>query len=86
MLKAESLRNKSVLTGIPGDNPGYYKWWATKDDFELLLDKLGVGFEDVAEDVEKKDGLYCIYVGIAAKESVRKRLDWHVNDTHSASK
>jgi len=28
-------------------------------------------------------GLSCIYVGVAIKESIRSRLNWHVNQKHS---
>ena len=28
---------------------------------------------------------YCLYVGIAIKESIRARLNWHVNQCHSES-
>lgn len=29
--------------------------------------------------------LYCIYIGIAEKESIGNRLDWHVNQEHKQS-
>lgn len=46
----------------------------------MLLNKLGVaGFDDVKLDVESEDGLYCIYVGIACKEVIGKRLSYHIN-------
>lgn len=67
-------------------NPGYYKWWATKKDFKLLLSELGGNFNEVFADVEQKDGLYCIYVGIAVKESIQRRINWHVNDKHNAQR
>ena len=35
--------------------------------------------------IEKEDNLYCIYVGIAAKESIRDRLNWHINQGHAWS-
>ncbi len=68
------------------NNPGYYKWWASKKEFNLLLDKLDIDFESIKDSIEIKDKWYCIYVGIAVKESVHNRLNWHVNDTHSESK
>lgn len=67
-------------------NPGYYKWWATKKDFKLLLSELGGNFNEVLADIEQKDGLYCIYVGIAVKESIQRRINWHVNDKHNAQR
>lgn len=68
------------------DKPGYYKWWASKKDFDLLLDKLNVDFESIKDYIEIKDKWYCIYVGIAVKESVHDRLKWNVMDSHSESK
>lgn len=62
--------------------PGYYKWWANKKDFLKLLSKLGSNFSDIENAVEQKNGDYCIYVGIAVKESIRSRINWHVNDVH----
>ena len=29
--------------------------------------------------------LYCIYIGIAERESIRNRLNWHVNQDHKPS-
>lgn len=86
MYKANGFRNKDALKMIPGDRPGYYKWWASEDDFFRLLSALDVPFEEVKADVEQKDGLWCIYVGIAAKESLRARINWHINDPHTESK
>lgn len=86
MYKANGFRNKDSLKMIPRDKPGYYKWWASKDDFLRLLSALDVPFEEVKADVEQKDGLWCIYVGIAAKESIRSRINWHINDRHTKSR
>lgn len=82
MINAVDLRNKKELKRID-NKPGYYKWWANKSELKFILDKLSVKFETVESAIEEKDGLFCIYVGIAVKESVRDRLDWHVNDKHS---
>lgn len=82
MINAVDLRNKKELKRID-NKPGYYKWWANKSELNFILDKLSVKFETVESAIEEKDGLFCIYVGIAVKESVRDRLDWHVNDKHS---
>lgn len=86
-IQASLLRIKENLKRI-SDKPGYYKWWAKKEDVEMLLEKLDVDmtFEDIESDIEKKDmDLYCIYIGIAERESIRNRLDWHVNQGHKFS-
>lgn len=85
MLKASTLRNKTELQKIPAA-AGYYKWWCEKSELDVILNALDVKPVDVQQAIERKDNLYCVYVGIAAKESVRARLNWHVNDKHTASR
>ena len=84
MINACDLRNKNNVLKIE-DKPGYYKWWATREDLDFILDKLSVRFEDIQSGLEIRGGLYAVYVGISVKESVRNRLNWHVNDAHTAS-
>lgn len=84
MIKAVSLRNKKELNKI-FSLPGYYKWWASRFELDVILDTLNVPFPEIENALETKNGLYCIYVGIAVKESVRNRLNWHVNDMHTSS-
>ena len=85
MLKASLLRNKEFLNKIDAA-PGYYKWWCAKPELDVILNALGVDFSDIQQAIERQDDLFCVYVGIAAKESVRARLNWHVNDKHTASR
>lgn len=85
MVKASSLHNPEELKKI-SSKPGYYKWWISKNFFDFLLDALNVSFEDIKNALEERDGLFCVYVGIAAKESVRQRLNWHINDPHTVSR
>ena len=85
MLKASTLRNKTELQKIPAA-AGYYKWWCEKAELDVILKALGADISDIQQAIERKDNLYCVYVGIAAKESVRARLNWHVNDKHTASR
>ena len=84
MIRASTLRDKAELIKI-SNQPGYYKWWAAQSELDVILRALNIKFGDIENALEIKDGLYCIYVGIAVKESVRARLDWHVNDKHTAS-
>ncbi len=86
MINAKELRNKAELLNIPNDLPGYYKWWAEKPELDIILLALNADYSELSSLMEQKDGLYCIYIGIAAKESIRKRLDWHVNDSHTSSR
>ena len=85
MIKAASLRNPMELKKIL-PKPGYYKWWVSKNELELLINVLDISFADIENSLEVKEELFCVYVGIAAKESVRQRLNWHINDPHTASR
>lgn len=85
MIQAKNLRNKNILQTLP-KCPGYYKWWAKKNELDLILNALNANTPEIVSVLEKQGDLYCVYVGIAVKESLLKRLDWHVNDKHTASK
>lgn len=84
MISARLLRGPA-LDEISDERPGYYKWWADRESLDIVLNKLEVSFEEIEPYVETREDLFCIYVGIAVKESLRKRLDWHVNQRHTAS-
>ena len=84
MIQASTLRNKDELKKI-SNVPGYYKWWAAQSELDVIIKELNINFSDIENALELKDGLFCIYVGIAVKESAHARLDWHVNDKHTAS-
>ncbi len=84
MLEAIKLRAKERLIEI-SNAPGYYKWWASKEEFDFMLKKLDVNYENIKDAIETRNDLYCIYIGIAVKESVRERLNWHINDRHTTS-
>ena len=85
ILEARLLRNREHLNTVSDTKPGYYKWWATYEALDILLSKLDVDFSNISPYLEIKDCLYCIYVGIAVKESLRRRLNWHINQQHTDS-
>lgn len=66
-------------------NPGYYKWWAKEEDVIALFKGLDLDFLKYKDCLEKIDSWYCIYVGVAIKESIRDRINWHINDKHNES-
>ena len=84
-IAAKELRKADERAKVPDDHPGYYKWWAKEEDFKYLLEKLDVDYETVKGNVEKdENGWYCIYVGIAVKDSLRYRVvDWHICQKHT---
>ena len=87
---ARDLRSKMELQQVPNDKPGWYRWWATKHALEQLLDSRYVSknyLNEIQPYLRKGEadleGYFCIYVGVAIKESIRARLDWHVNQLHT---
>ncbi|MCI9434165.1 MAG: hypothetical protein HFI86_02655 [Bacilli bacterium] len=89
---ARDLRSKENLRKIPSNIPGYYKWWASKESLALLLNSkylkdkyLKTLLPHLTTSTYKGKKYYYIYVGIAVKESIQSRLDWHVNQHHTKS-
>lgn len=86
IVAAKILRKKNQLDRVPHDRPGWYRWWAPPaalkallgDHYEQLSPRLSQGSGPLA-------GLSYIYVGVAVKESIQARLNWHVNQHHSQS-
>lgn len=83
--EAKLLRDKVNLNEISNDKPGYYKWWAKEEDIIELFKGLKFDFLDYKNFIEKRNNWYCIYVGVAIKESIRDRINWHINDKHTES-
>jgi Uri superfamily endonuclease len=86
------LRNKEELENIPNDRPGWYRWWAREPEVMTLLDSKFLTqkyFNKLSAKLHKGDGElnnYCyIYTGVAIKESIRSRLNWHINQPHTES-
>ena len=82
--KAWELRNPEELNNIPDDWPGWYRWWAPRQALKLLL---GDFYDELVPIMtrgkDELEGLSSIYVGVAINESIRKRLDWHINQKHT---
>ena len=90
-IKAKDVRIKEKRLEIP-DKPGFYKWWAPKKAIKLLLDSQYIEDKYLSEllpelEITEFNGTtyYYIYVGIAVKESIRSRLNWHVNQENTGS-
>lgn len=84
LIKASKLRDKNNLENMVEDKPGYYKWWAEINEVNLLFEKLGL-VPSIVNELEKNGDKYCVYIGVAIKESVRNRLNWHINQINSPS-
>lgn len=90
ILPAISLREKDVLLSVPNTLPGYYKWWARSDSLNKVLNSpaLSKKYKEellpyLTKKVINKEEYYYIYVGVAIRESIRDRLNWHVNQHHT---
>jgi hypothetical protein len=90
VIKAAVLRERKALMNIPGNRPGWYRWWAQEAEVRVLLDSPFLThkyFDELAANLHKGTGdlqhYYYIYTGVAVKESIRKRLDWHINQRHT---
>ncbi len=89
---AKELRNLNELKKIPKDMPGWYRWWADKSALKEILDSPYIGEKYFStllpylttKKIENKI-YYYIYVGVAVRESIQARLNWHVNQKHSKS-
>ena len=83
-IKAEKLK----------ELPGFYKWWAKKEDVDFLLDALGrkdqnfqkaVEFDSLKGYFEQKNGLFCIYVGISESNLLGRIISNHINGSTNNS-
>lgn len=92
LVPAKSLRDKAKLAEIPGDSPGWYRWWAPRNVTEKLLNSSFVKhhyFDEIESHLDRQIGddvlYYCIYAGVAKGQSVGDRLRKHVNGTWQGS-
>lgn len=91
-VSAKEIRFKEELTKIANTKPGWYRWWCPKKEVNKLLNSKYISenyFEEILPHLTKKTInrklYYYIYVGVAVNESIRDRLNWHVNQHHSKS-
>lgn len=82
---AKDLRDKEKMKEVPRC-PGYYKWWAKKEELNQLLEKLELDEEKALPYIETEElheGVcyYCIYIGI--EKSLYNRLKWHITQENS---
>jgi hypothetical protein len=92
LVKACALRENQNLKTVPGDKPGWYRCWAPAEALQELLNSThieGDYFDELLPHLVRGEGnlvdYYCLYVGVAINESIRGRLNWHVNQKHSSS-
>lgn len=86
-----NLRLREALRQVP-DKPGWYRWWAPESVAAQLLNSPYISAsytESLSPHLWRRkrrtaeDYYICLYVGVAIKESVRDRLNWHINQRHT---
>jgi hypothetical protein len=89
---AKKLRVKDNLREVPDDRPGWYRWWASPEALKLLLNSAQLTrkyYDELLPHLQKQTGKnsdwHSLYVGVAIKESIRRRLNWHINQEHTES-
>lgn len=67
---------------------GYYKWYAPEDLYKEILAKLEINFDEAKTDVERlenNENYFGIYVGIAEKQPIIRRIGHHLYNSFSSS-
>ena len=89
---AHELRATENLHKVPNDKPGWYRWRAPIQALEKLLDSTYISEKYMTQLMPflhrkkfNRDDYFCIYIGVAINESIRDRLNWHVNQHHTKS-
>ena len=91
VVSAKVLRQKDMLALIPDDKPGWYRWWAPQKALESLLNSPYISKPYLNELIPhlcsymREQEYFYIYVGVAINESIRDRLNWHINQRHTES-
>lgn len=79
------LKGKTIDPRINGtDRPGTYRWWF----HESCLKDLGLynnGSYVLKSETIDEETYYALYFGIAVKETIRSRFNWHISQSHSYS-
>ena len=79
------LKGNSYYLCLAGsDCPGTYRWWF----HESCLKQLGLSHIDsqkLLSTTFQGKRYHALFFGIAAKETIRQRLHWHINQKHTQS-
>lgn len=81
LLKGKTLDPRIIGT----DHPGTYRWWFHGNSLKYLGLSTNNNLLCSSKSVVNGQTYYALYFGIAVKETIRKRLNWHINQKHSTS-
>ena len=57
----------------------YMKWWAERPEFDFILERLDVNYDDVKDELDRIDDLHCIFLGKPRKKTIAGYLDFQFN-------
>ena len=82
-----SVKEINDNRGLLGKDIGVYKWWCEKNILVSILKKLGKSFSEVENFLERKNNLYCFYVGQTKnKKGFNKRIKGqHLRSTKNST-
>ena len=82
-----SVRDIRSNPALISDSRGLYKWWCKLEVLEGIANALQFDIGNCQIEKDDEYGLFCVYVGVAVKETLRKRIKWHMgNHTPGAVK
>ena len=87
IINAKDLRIIENRKNIPS-KAGWYRWWAKNTEVKRLLNdhyKYLFPLLQTCKEKSELNGYFLIYTGIAFKESVGARLNWHINQKHTSA-
>ena len=61
----------------------YIKWWAKRPEFDLILEKLDVNYDEIEDSLDIDGDLYCIWVGSTTNRTVANYLNEFINAKHT---
>ena len=83
MIKVMDIREN--INYIP-DKVGVYEWWFSESDAKKLLKcRTNIDVNRIKKIDFEGEEYWALYFGQAKKESLRKRINWHVNQEHRTS-
>ena len=73
---------KDIRDGVcqVDEKPGLYKWWCTCRVLKDIAEKLQCDITKCSIEKNNECDLFCVYVGVAVKETLKERIEWHMGN------
>jgi len=72
------FRDKNERDKITTED-SYMKWWAERPEFDFILERLNVNYDDIKDELDTIDDLHCIFLGKPRKKTIAGYLDFQFN-------